>query len=307
MRARIRTDSGETKTATYNVVFKQHNSGNVSVAYPKDYAIVSGSQVNIVGRGVPGNTLLLSTTASTCNTTVLLDGSWSCKVKSLQPGKYLAVVAQYTPDGAPNGVANSTFTVVASGGGDLCTPYITSFMKLNQLNNQEQVRRLQKYLNQHEGEHLAVSGTFGYNTFIAIKRYQQKYAQDILYPWGMKEPSGYVYKTTLNHINRQLCQTKMHCPIFTRYHKLGQRGGEIPKIQEFLRLYGYYSGAINGYFDTATDHAIRAFQEEFRPMVLTPWHLKAPTGNWYKTSRKHANWLQGCYERVTLEGIGITF
>jgi hypothetical protein len=37
-------------------------------------------------------------------------------------------------------------------------------------------------------------------------------------------------------------------------------------------------------------------------MVLEPWGLSSPTGYWYKTTRKHANWLQGCYEEVNVNG-----
>ena len=97
------------------------------------------------------------------------------------------------------------------------------------------------------------------------------------------------------------------CPVFSQYHKLGQSGGEIPKIQEFLHKQGYYRGAISGYYDFATDQAIRSFQLEFRSLILDPWRLTAPTGNWYKTSRKHANFLSGCYETVYLEDIGINY
>ncbi len=97
------------------------------------------------------------------------------------------------------------------------------------------------------------------------------------------------------------------CPVFSQYHKLGQSGGEIPQIQEFLKSQGYYRGFVSGYYDFATDQAIRSFQLEFRELILDPWRLPAPTGNWYKTTRKHANFLSGCYETVYLEDIGITY
>jgi len=37
-------------------------------------------------------------------------------------------------------------------------------------------------------------------------------------------------------------------------------------------------------------------------MVLDSWDIKKPTGLWYKTTRKQANWLEGCFEEVNVQG-----
>ncbi len=86
------------------------------------------------------------------------------------------------------------------------------------------------------------------------------------------------------------------CPHFTKYYKQGESGGEIPKIQTFLKDQGLYYGAIDGYYSEELDRAVRAFQAKYADEILKPWNLSAPTGYWYKTTRKKANYLAGCAE-----------
>ncbi len=86
------------------------------------------------------------------------------------------------------------------------------------------------------------------------------------------------------------------CPHFTRYHKMGESGGEIPKIQIFLKDQKLYFGPIDGYYSAAVDEAVREFQARYADEILKPWGLSAPTGYWYKTTRKKANYLAGCAE-----------
>ncbi len=86
------------------------------------------------------------------------------------------------------------------------------------------------------------------------------------------------------------------CPHFTKYYKLGSSGGEVPKIQIFLKDQGLYRGPMNGIYNTQVDSAIRAFQARYADEILRPWKLTAPTGYWYKTTRKKANELAGCAE-----------
>ncbi len=86
------------------------------------------------------------------------------------------------------------------------------------------------------------------------------------------------------------------CPHFTRYFKLGDSAPEIRKIQIFLKDNGLYSGPIDSYYSKAVDRAVRAFQARYADEILRPWKLTAPTGKWYKTTRKKANQLAGCAE-----------
>jgi hypothetical protein len=40
-----------------------------------------------------------------------------------------------------------------------------------------------------------------------VKQFQLKYAADILTPWGITEPTGFVYKLTQRKINLMTCST----------------------------------------------------------------------------------------------------
>jgi hypothetical protein len=60
------------------------------------------------------------------------------------------------------------------------------------------------------------------------------------------------------------------CPHFTTYYKKGQKGGEITKIQIFLKEQGLYNGPIDGIYGNGTDAGIRAFQSKYASDILAP-------------------------------------
>ncbi len=186
---------------------------------------------------------------------------------------------------------------------ELCQPYLTEYMQVGHENAIE-VRKLQNFLNDREGEQLEITGIFEGFTFEAVKRYQEKYRKEILDPWGISEPSGFVYKTTLFHMNRQVCGASREdqCPAFSDYKKIGDTGSEVSKIQTFLKTRNYYDSQVTGYFDLETAQAISKFQEEFSSQILEPWDLTEGTGWWYKTTRRYANWLEGCVDDVLIPG-----
>ncbi len=80
-------------------------------------------------------------------------------------------------------------------------PYIREYIAYGANNSKEEVKKLQSFLNTHMGEALLVDGFYGNNTFQAVKRFQLKYASEILHPWGINEPTGFVYLTTQRKIN----------------------------------------------------------------------------------------------------------
>jgi peptidoglycan hydrolase-like protein with peptidoglycan-binding domain len=45
---------------------------------------------------------------------------------------------------------------------------------------------------------------FGALTYEAVIRFQEKYAPDVLAPWGLTKGTGYAAKTTINKINELL-------------------------------------------------------------------------------------------------------
>ncbi len=89
-------------------------------------------------------------------------------------------------------------------------PWLTSYLKMGVANDPIQVARLQAFLKVSEGlDYVTVNGVFDEATFTAVKEFQSKYSDDVLKPWGIAAPTGYVYKTTLGKINQILCGTGM--------------------------------------------------------------------------------------------------
>ncbi|GEM_PF-1214905 len=77
-----------------------------------------------------------------------------------------------------------------------CNPF-RSYLQFRSHDNEVlEVKLWQSFLNRYEGESLPVTGYFGPLTFAAIKRFQEKYADEILLPWNLFHGTGFVYKTT---------------------------------------------------------------------------------------------------------------
>ena len=79
-------------------------------------------------------------------------------------------------------------------------------MKRGQVNNTDQVLRLQVFLKVNEGINVPFNGVFDAATEQGVKDFQERYRSDILEPWGPGTPaSGYVYVLTKWKINQILC------------------------------------------------------------------------------------------------------
>lgn len=87
------------------------------------------------------------------------------------------------------------------------TPLLTQYMRMGKANNPAQVKLLQMFLNRNIDSGLSVSGYFGIATESAVEAFQTKYASTVLTPWKIKDPTGYVYKTTEWQINELNCTT----------------------------------------------------------------------------------------------------
>lgn len=68
---------------------------------------------------------------------------------------------------------------------------------------------LEKFLNVHENAGLEVNGIYEQKDFNAVVKWQEKYADDILSPWGLKKGTGYVYTRSLAKIKSI---SESHCP-----------------------------------------------------------------------------------------------
>lgn len=73
-------------------------------------------------------------------------------------------------------------------------------------NDTVEVKRLEEFLNNNEGESLEVDGRYSQEDYEAVKRFQLKYRADILDPWNIDNPTGYVYTTTIKKVNELACK-----------------------------------------------------------------------------------------------------
>ncbi|HEY0964466.1 MAG TPA: peptidoglycan-binding protein, partial [Candidatus Paceibacterota bacterium] len=189
----------------------------------------------------------------------------------------------------------------------VCSPHIKTYIRYGAENDVEDVRKLEIFLNEKQGESLVVDGVYGSEDIAAVKRFQQKYASEVLGVWGLSEPTGYVYRTTLMKINSFYCSASITCPAFTEYNSLTENSvsAEITKTKTLLSELGFYAGAINNTFDAQLNTSLRSFQETFSETMLKPWGLAYGTGYKYKTTNKFLNMLVGCQTpAVELDGRG---
>lgn len=186
---------------------------------------------------------------------------------------------------------------------ETCGSYIRTFIKLGKDNDVEDVKRLQTFLNYKEGEMLVIDGVYKKVDEEAVKRFQKKYAE-VLGFWGIRKPTGYVYVSTLQTINKLYCEQEqqLSCPHFTKYAQLGTVSTEVSKIKVLLnKLFGLTLDTESELYDKDTAAAVRKFQRKYANEVLYPWGIAQATGKWYQSSRKKANDLVGCYESVRLD------
>src|SRR3989344_256596 len=88
--------------------------------------------------------------------------------------------------------------------------YVTEYLKKDGQNDPKEVKNLQAFLRGVEkDESVHVTGIFDDATYEAVRRFQAKYAEDILEPWGVTESTGYVYITTKRKINEIFCSTNI--------------------------------------------------------------------------------------------------
>ncbi|MDP3645807.1 MAG: peptidoglycan-binding protein [bacterium] len=116
--------------------------------------------------------------------------------------------ASFSSSGQVLGASTSTNSG-ASDNSVLCDSkaLLTQYMRRGRANDPAQVKLLQQFLNDEVYSNLPLTGFFGVLTENAVNAFQQKYASDILAPWGLTEPTGYVYKLTLWKINSLMCVT----------------------------------------------------------------------------------------------------
>ena len=83
---------------------------------------------------------------------------------------------------------------------NLTCPYFTGYEK--QGDTSAEVAKIKTFLNNTQGEKLDItSGTFDSALFDAVKRFQTKYASNVLIPWGRSIATGWWYESTEKKAN----------------------------------------------------------------------------------------------------------
>ncbi len=133
-----------------------------------------------------------------------------------------------------------------SGGGTItvpteCVTYIRKYIRFGEQNDPVEVDKLQGFLRYIEGfENVQITGVYDAATFEAVKAFQERYKADILDPWGLTEPTGYVYITTVKKINEIFCGRQF--PLTPAQQLVVQNG---KNLLELLRNQGAPSGTVH--------------------------------------------------------------
>ncbi|MDR3581679.1 MAG: isopeptide-forming domain-containing fimbrial protein [Candidatus Pacebacteria bacterium] len=128
-----------------------------------------------------------------------------------------------------NNTSSVTITVGTSGGGgtvlgsststgqvlgaSTCGIYLNDYIHPNrkELNDPNEVKKLQVFLNQYMGSTLPITGYYGPLTIAEVNQFQVKYHSEVLSSWvplGLPTeftPTNYVYETTKRWINLIMC------------------------------------------------------------------------------------------------------
>jgi len=140
----------------------------------------------------------------------------------------------------------STTTII--GGqvlGIISCSYLRDYMRRDWNNDPMEVLKLQSFLNVFEKENLSYTTVFDEPTFQAVSRFQNKYFNDILAPWGHTAPTGFVYILTKKKINEIYCNTiypltteqQSEITTFKAYLLSLRNGGtELPNVSETVGI-----------------------------------------------------------------------
>jgi peptidoglycan hydrolase-like protein with peptidoglycan-binding domain len=138
--------------------------------------------------------------------------------------------------------------------------YPTQPIRLGAQNDPTQVTLLQRYLNTFEKSNLPVTGIYSEKDKQAVIAWQQKYASDILTPWGITNATGYVHTTSLQKF-KSLFLAQCKVDTTNRDLQLGMSGNNVTSLQTLLIDQGYSIPAgATGYFGSQTKTALAAYQ-----------------------------------------------
>jgi len=86
--------------------------------------------------------------------------------------------------------------------------YLLDYLRADFNNNPVEVIKLQVFLKELEGfRNLQITGVYDAQTIVALDAFQNRYASDILTPWGHTAPTSYTYILTKKKVNEIYCRT----------------------------------------------------------------------------------------------------
>jgi len=109
------------------------------------------------------------------------------------------------------GASTSTLPNLPAG----CTALLHGYMRMEKKNNDPaEVKKLQQFLNAELHLNLPLTGIFDAATDKAVRDFQSAHTEQILTPWHLEGPTGFVYLTTQRWINLMACAT-LNLPLPT--------------------------------------------------------------------------------------------
>jgi hypothetical protein len=112
------------------------------------------------------------------------------------------------------GVVNDPYRNVTGGQEQTqCAEHLTGYVGLGKNNDSTEVMKLQSVLRDIEGFDVLVTGIYDNASYEAVRAFQLRYASEVLEPWGIAQPTGYVYYTTKKKINEVYCNNQREFPL----------------------------------------------------------------------------------------------
>jgi hypothetical protein len=171
--------------------------------------VASGiATTGVSGSITPGHAYYPAVGGSTTFTIVCTDG-----VSNATDSVVVTVTSPSNPGGGCTSNCGGGSSVPPTGGssvppvnpGAACL-YVRDYMRADFQNDPTEVAKLQAFLKVYEGhQEVSVNGVYDQATINAVNQFQVKYRSDILDPWALKGPTGYVYILSLKKINELYC------------------------------------------------------------------------------------------------------
>ena len=144
----------------------------------------------------------------------------------------------------------------------------TKPIRLGTANDPEQVKLLEAYLNAELGLTLPIDGIYAKTDMDAVIAWQERYAPEILQPWGITKGTGIVSTFSLKKL-ASIQSSQCHpattpapktCFVTTGNLVRGDNSSDILRLQKILAKQGYLKVTPNGNFGPSTYAAVIAFQ-----------------------------------------------